>query len=90
MQLTCNKCGTVAFAVSRGFAESEVMSFNKYFFSQSKEVQALFGSKPSSLAQYEACGCGNPHTNFRKAKDGDCPDGCTLSPIISDELGALG
>jgi len=83
---TCNKCGTVAFGVTREFAEAEVKRFNEYYEKLSPQKQQdYYGGTKSSLRQYERCGCGNPHTNFRAFKEGDCPDGCTLGPIIRED-----
>ena len=83
--ITCNKCGWVYFAVSREYAENEVKTFNEYFKTLSKEDQELYyGGKGANIKSYEKCWCGNNHTNFRDSSHGDCPDGCTLSPIIND------
>lgn len=82
---TCNQCGRVAFGVTRVFAEAEVAKFNKFYESAAPEVRDSFGG-PSSLAHYECCNqCGNEYTNFRDSVEGDCPAGCTLSPIIVEE-----
>lgn len=81
--VTCNKCGTVAFEVSREYAETEVHSFNVYFNKLLKQDQDdYYGGKTSRVANYEQCWCGNSYKDFRPSKPGDCPDGCTLSPII--------
>ena len=43
----------------------------------------MFGNKPASIHEYEHCGlCNGPHTDMREFTAGDCPDGCTLGPII--------
>lgn len=83
-QVTCNTCGWVHFGVTRKYAEDEVERFNKYFDGLPKETQEqLYGGKKSSIAQYEKCNlCGNNWKNFRLAKEGDCPPGCTIGPII--------
>jgi hypothetical protein len=85
---TCNKCDWVHFAVSRADAESEVARFNAYFDSLPKEKQELYyGGKNSSIEEYERClACGNSYKDFRPAKHGDCPSGCTLNPIISEDV----
>lgn len=84
---TCNKCGWVHFAVSRKHAEDEVTKFNEYFDTLSKKEQDEFYSgKGSSIRQYEHCMlCDGSYTNFRDSKYGDCPDGCTINPIISED-----
>ena len=83
---TCNNCGRVGFAVSRKFAEEQVKLFGEYYNSLSaKKQQENYGGHPATISDYDQCGCGNPHTNFRASRDEDCPNGCTLSPIIFEE-----
>lgn len=85
---TCNRCGWVAFGVTRAFAEAGVRRFNAFFDSSSDAVRESYGNRRSVIANYERCHrCGGPHTDFRDAVDGDCPVGCTLSPIIVEERG---
>lgn len=85
MNRTCNQCGRVAFGVSREFAEAEVYRFNKFYEASRPDVRECY-SGPSSVLHYECCnGCGNGHTDFRDSVEGDCPAGCTISPIIVDE-----
>lgn len=83
--VTCKKCGWVAFQVSREYAEDQVKRFNEYFESLTKKEQKeLYGGKGASLSFYERCiGCGGSYKNFRTFKKDDCPDGCTLNPVIS-------
>lgn len=73
--------------VTRDYAEAAVKQFNEYFDTLSKEKQdEFYGGKGSSITQYENCmRCNEPHTNFRIAKYGDCPDGCTINPIIVEK-----
>ena len=60
MTVTCNRCGTVAFEVSREYAIKEVDRFNEYFKSLSpQEQQDYYGGNGASLKMYEYCGCGN-------------------------------
>lgn len=79
--VTCLKCGTVAFSVSLEYMADEIKRFNEYYESLSKKDKSMFGGR-SKVRGYIQCWCGNPYTNFRKSKRGDCPDGCTLSPIL--------
>lgn len=80
---TCLKCGRVAFGVSRECAETLVSDFNDFFDSADAVTRESYGNRRSTIVSYERCTqCGNWCTNFRDAVDGDCPDGCTLSPII--------
>lgn len=81
--VTCNKCARVWMQVTRDHAVAEVARFNAYFDSLSKEKQDdNYGGKASSIEDYEHCWCGNSYKNFRDSSPGDCPDGCTISPII--------
>jgi len=83
---TCNQCGWVAFGVTRAFAEAEVERFNQFYRSSPPETKELYNG-PSSIAHYECCNrCGNEYTNFRDSIETDCPIGCTLSPIIVEEV----
>lgn len=84
MTVTCSKCGWVHFAVTRKRAEEEVAAFNAYFAALSpQQQQDYYGGTGSSLDRYEACWCGS--TQFQPSKPGDCPDGCTLNPVIYEE-----
>lgn len=82
--VTCNKCGWVAFTVTRQYAEDAVKKFNDFYDSTDDKTRSCYGGK-TSITHYEHCFfCGTEYTNFRPFKDGDCPDGCTLQPIIQD------
>ena len=72
------------FEVSRKYAVQEITDFNEYFDSLSeKEQDQFYGGKRSNIMNYEHCGvCNGSYKNFREFKVGDCPDGCTLNPII--------
>jgi hypothetical protein len=82
--VTCNKCNWVHVEVTRKAAEQDVKRFNEYFNSLTKEKQNFYyGGKGSSIESYEHCmSCNNKYTDFRPSKPGDCPNGCTLNPII--------
>lgn len=80
---TCLKCGWVAFGITREHAEDQVSKFNDFFDKASQATRNMYGNRPTSIAEYSHCFfCGGPHTNFRDAKPGDCPDGVTMQPII--------
>jgi hypothetical protein len=84
--VTCLGCGWVHMEVSREYAEAEVKKFNEFFYSLSKEEQNdYYGGNASSVAHYEQCHCGNSYKNFRDSEPGDCPNGCTIGPIIRKE-----
>lgn len=81
-QVTCNKCGTVAVEVPRKWATEELASSISFLASLNKKDRANYGSGTPTMARYEYCWCKNSYKNFRDFKEGDCPDGCTLSSII--------
>jgi sarcosine oxidase delta subunit len=81
-EATCNKCGRVAFEVTREYAESEVKKFNEFYDGLDAKGKSNYGG-PSKVENYEHCiGCGNHYKNFRDTIKGDCPAGCTINPII--------
>lgn len=82
--VTCNKCGTVYMAVPRKFAEHEIEESANFRKSLTKEERKKYQSA-LTIASYEYCWCKNNYKNFRNSKDGDCPDGCTISTIIQKE-----
>lgn len=84
MNVTCNRCGWVAFEVTRFYATEQVEKFNIYFDSLPKEQQKQFyNNEKSHIYVYEHCFlCSNLYKDFRDAKNDDCPEGCTLNPII--------
>jgi len=85
--VTCLSCGWVAFEVSRQHALDEVRRFTEYYLNLEPSIQEQFyGNRPASMHDYECCQlCGGSHKNYRDSKYGDCPDGVTMSPIISRE-----
>lgn len=84
MLCTCERCGWVYMGVTREYAQDEVQRFNDYFATLSEEIREMFGDKPSDIANYEGCRiCRN--NKFRPFKEGDCPDGCTIGPVIYEQ-----
>lgn len=82
-QVTCLNCGRVHFEVSLEYAKKEVADFNTWRQTQTQEVREMYGDRDSVLESYLQCmQCGSAHTQFRDAVEGDCPPGCTLSPIV--------
>jgi hypothetical protein len=79
-------------SMSRAHAQAEVNSFNRYFYGLTPEKrQEMYGgvdpyqrpARCSTILSYERCfSCGGPYTNFRDALEGDCPNGCTIQPVI--------
>ncbi len=81
---TCNKCGWVHMAVTRGYAAQKVIEFNQYYDKLSEEKQQNFyGGKGATIGIYERCfSCGQTDEDFRPFKEGDCPGGVTIQPTI--------
>lgn len=85
--VTCRRCGWVHFELTREEAEQNVESFNEYYYGL-PEHQRLesYGGRPSSIKKYEQCmSCGGPYTDFVTSSKDDCPNGCTINPIIRKE-----
>ena len=80
--VTCVSCGWVHMKISRPRAEVAVRRFNEYYAGLSEEKQQeLYGGKGARIKEYEGCfACGNKR--FRPSKPGDCPNGCTIQPVI--------
>jgi hypothetical protein len=84
--VTCLNCGWVHMSVSRAFAEKSVKEFNEYYETLTKRKKIdYYDGKKSNIKDYERCGCGNSYKEFRDSKKGDCPDGCTIGPILDRE-----
>lgn len=78
---TCTKCGTVHMAYTREQAEISVENFNRYYDTLTPELQKeYYGGKGASVLDYQQCWCGSK--NFRAFKEGDCPEGVTIGPVI--------
>lgn len=82
--VTCNQCNYVMFAVTLEYARQEVSDFNRYFWGLEEQKRVdYYGGKPSTIKNYVKCiSCGGTFKNFRPAIAGDCPDGCTINPIL--------
>ena len=82
---TCVKCGWVSMAVTKAFAEHEVAKFNEYFDTLSPiKQQDYYRGRRSSLEDYTCQVCRG--TEFRDYKEGDCPDGCTISAVVCEDI----
>lgn len=84
--VTCKNCGWVHMGVSREYAEEQVKKFNEFYVTLPPESQELYyNNKPASIDEYLACmRCGAEWSKFRRFEDGDCPDGCTIGPIVQN------
>ena len=80
--VVCKKCNFTSFGISKAEAEKEILTFNAYFDTLSKEEQDLYykGQK-SSLKDYACMYCGG--TEF--APGNIAPNGSTLSPVVYEE-----
>lgn len=77
--VTCLKCGLVSMGVTKKHAENEVKNFNKYYDTLTKaEQKNYYGGRKSSIENYKCCS----QMKLRPFKEGDCPDGVTLGPVI--------
>lgn len=79
--VTCGKCGWVSIGVPLQYARDAVDEFNEYYDLQSRDTQELFGRR-ASLSTYLGCWCGSSYRDGRDYKQGDCPDGVTIGPIL--------
>lgn len=85
--VTCKKCGWVHMGVTKAWALAQVKKFNAYYRTLSVQDQHdFYGGKKSSLEKdykyCQVCGAEGNKVNFRLFKAGDCPDGCTIGPVI--------
>lgn len=93
--VTCNNCGWVHFPVSKDYVQKQTQEFGDFWDAASKETKANYwnekyrGPMPDlypraeHAAGYKKCfKCGESYKNFRESKEGDCPDGCTIGPIL--------
>lgn len=81
-EVTCNNCGWVHMAVTRSYAVNQVKEFNDFYETLSTEYKCNYAG-PASIGSYEKCFyCGGSYLNFREFKEGDCPDGVTIQPIL--------
>ena len=82
--VTCTTCGWVHVAYERQEALDAVDSFNLFYEGLSERKRdEYYGGRCSSIKDYEKCHCGSD--TFRPSKPGDCPDGCTLNPVIYED-----
>lgn len=84
--VTCCRCGWVHFAMSLDQVEHDVHRFNTFYDAAPTHVKECYHQR-SSVDNYKHCdGCGGSYKNFREYRNGDCPDGVTIGPIL--EAGA--
>lgn len=79
---TCGQCGWVHFGITRKDAEAEVARFNAFYDASSPEAQSHYSGR-SSMGNYDKCfRCGAPAICMQPYRQGDCPEGCTIGPIL--------
>ena len=81
--VTCKQCGRVFMGVTLEYAQTAVKEFNDFIDGASDLVKEMYDNHRASIDSYLECFCcGNTYENFRDAVEGDCPRGCTMSPIL--------
>lgn len=93
--VTCKNCGWVHFEVTKAYVLEYTARWVKYVKSlTAKERSNFYGLtakkfnaksyEKECLSGYTKCRlCAGSHKNFKRAKKGDCPHGCTISPILA-------
>jgi hypothetical protein len=71
--------------LTREQAEKSLNEFNAFYDKLTREEQLNWykGHRPT-IEEYERCFRCNAK-KFRPAIPGDCPDGCTIQPVIYEE-----
>lgn len=86
MNVTCLNCGWVHFSVSKDYVNNWQEEWKKYWPTLDKEGREMFGlpdGPPGPEEEYYKCFfCRGSYKNFRDSKLNDCPDGCTIQPIL--------
>ena len=94
--VTCNNCGWVHFPVTRAYAKQQTREFADFWNNAPTETKLnyfRYGASPEELPEkydeekhfqgYEYCHrCGEHYKNFRESLPKDCPDWCTISPVL--------
>lgn len=82
---TCSNCGEVHMTVTREYATHQVVTFNLFYEKLHIKEKGHYG-RPATVDEYEKCKeCGGSYKEFQDYREGDCPEGCTLNPIMSKE-----
>lgn len=63
--------------VTQAYAEQEVSDFNAFYDAGDADLKSCYGGH-SSLDNYRCC----KQMELRPFKEGDCPDGVTIGPVI--------
>jgi len=80
-EITCTKCGWVHMGAPRSYFERHV-ELNKIWYKQmTRSQRSEYKNIPTDkIENYVHCWCGGK--DFRLAKEGDCPPGCTIGYLI--------
>ena len=85
--VTCIGCGWVHMSVSAEYVRDWEREWQVRFDNETPEYLESYGittAPPKAKGQYLNCHrCNGSYKNFRDYKDGDMPDGCTISGILS-------
>jgi len=85
-RVTCKQCGWVHFQVSSQYIDKWEADWKIFWAKSSQETREAYGcpnEPPKRDGYYKCFFCGGDYTNFRDFKAGDCPEGCTIQPILS-------
>ena len=76
--VTCIACGRVSFTVSRETAEGWARDARRDFLMRRPAQAGVAPTyRPGDLSCLACRG-----TRFRAAREGDCPPGCTINPVV--------
>ncbi|MCJ2048802.1 hypothetical protein [Methylobacterium sp. J-070] len=80
--VTCLACGWVSYAISRSQAEANVERFNRFRAEDPSRLR--YWPNPKAIGSYRCMGCSG-WGPYRPAREGDCPRGATINPVLLDE-----
>ena len=81
--VTCTHCSWVSMLVTREYANNQIKEFNEWFEKQSDATKKHYSNTPSTIKNYACLVCGK-FGPYRDYQEGDCPEGCTIGPVIDD------
>lgn len=79
--VTCLRCGWVSYAVTKAHAEAHVERHNAFRLADPARLKHW--PTPASVEEYRCRGCGQ-WGPYRKARQGDCPTGATINPVVCE------
>jgi hypothetical protein len=85
--VTCLNCGWVHFQVDTAYIDKWEADWKVFWAKSTEETREMYGCKdapPTREEEYLKCfNCNGSYKNFRDAREDDCPDGCTIQPILT-------